>query len=212
MAHDCMNLQTIVGLALKVSIMLTLFGFGLQATRDDLLYLLRRPGVLVRSLVAMLVVMPVFAILMTRFVSFDRAVVIALIALSISPVPPVLPTKVTKSGGHPPYGLGLMVTAASFSIVYVPLAVYLAGKYFNRPFAMGPGAVAELIVISILVPLAAGIAFRKVAPTIAGASQVLLHVLRGWSCWPAYCVSSPSPFLEFGRSLVMGQLSPSLLS
>jgi bile acid:Na+ symporter, BASS family len=163
-----MSLQVVVGLALKASIMLTLFGFGLQATREDLLYLLRRPGVLVRSLVAMFVVMPVFAILMTSFASFDRAVVIALIALSISPVPPVLPTKVTKSGGHPPYGLGLMVTAASLSIVYVPLAVYLIGKYFNRPFAMGPDAVAKLIVISILAPLAAGIGFRKVAPTIAG--------------------------------------------
>jgi BASS family bile acid:Na+ symporter len=162
-----MSPRMIVGLALKVSIMLTLFGFGLHATREDLLYLLRRPGVLVRSLVAMFVVMPLFAILMTRLVSFNRAVVIALIALSISPVPPLLPRKVTKSGGHPPYGLGLMVTVASFSIVFVPLALYLIGKYFNRPFAMGPYAVAKLIVLSVLVPLAAGIVFRKVAPTTA---------------------------------------------
>jgi bile acid:Na+ symporter, BASS family len=162
-----MSLRMIVGLALKASIMLTLFGFGLDTAREDLLYLLRRPRVLVRSLVAMFVVMPVFAILMTRLGSFNRAVAIALIALSISPVPPLLPRKVTKSGGHPPYGLGLMVTAASLSIVFVPLAVYLIGKYLNRPFAMGPGAVAELIVLSILVPLAAGIVFRKVAPTPA---------------------------------------------
>jgi BASS family bile acid:Na+ symporter len=162
-----MSPQMIVGLALKASIMLTLFGFGLHATREDLLYLLRRPRVLVRSLVAMFVVMPVFAILMTRLGSFNRAVAIALIALSISPVPPLLPRKVTKSGGHPPYGLGLMVTAASFSIVFVPLAVYLIGKYLNRPFAMGPDAVAEIIVRSVLVPLAAGIVFRKVAPTTA---------------------------------------------
>jgi BASS family bile acid:Na+ symporter len=162
-----MNLRMIVGLALKVSIMLTLFGFGLRATREDLLYLLRRPRVLVRSLMAMFVVMPVFAILMTRLGSFNRAVVIALIALSISPVPPFLPRKVTKSGGHGPYSLGLMVTAASFSIVYVPLAVYVIGKYFNRPFAMGAGAVAKLIVLSVLAPLAAGIVFRKVAPGTA---------------------------------------------
>jgi bile acid:Na+ symporter, BASS family len=162
-----MSLRMIVGLALKASIILTVFGFGLHTTREDLLYLLRRPRVLVRSLAAMFVVMPVFAILMTRLVSFNRAVVIALIALSISPVPPLLPRKVTKSGGHEPYGLGLMVTAASFSIVFVPLAVNLVGKYFNRPFAMGPGAVAKLIVLSVLAPLAAGIAFRKIAPTTA---------------------------------------------
>jgi BASS family bile acid:Na+ symporter len=171
-----MSLQMIVGLALKVSIMLTLFGFGLQATREDLLYLLRRPGVLVRSLLAMFVVMPLFAILMTRFASFDRAVVIALIALSISPVPPILPGKVSKSGGHPPHGLGLMVTAASFSIVFIPLAVYLIGKYFDRPFAMGPDAVAELVVISILVPLAAGIVFGKVAPATARIADPIVRI------------------------------------
>lgn len=162
-----MNPRMILGLTLKASIILTLFGFGLHATRNDILYVLRRPMVLVRSLVAIFVVMPLFAILMTSLVSFNRAVVIALVALSISPVPPTLPKKVTKSGGHPPYGLGLMVTATSFSIVFVPLAVYLIGKYLNRPFAMGPGAVAELIVFSALAPLAAGILFQKVAPTTA---------------------------------------------
>jgi bile acid:Na+ symporter, BASS family len=88
-----MSLRMIVGLALRASIMLTLLGFGLRATREDLLYLLRRPRVLVRSLVAMFVVMPLFAILMTRLVPFNRAVVIALIALSISPVPPILPRR-----------------------------------------------------------------------------------------------------------------------
>jgi BASS family bile acid:Na+ symporter len=162
-----MNLRMIVGLVLKASIMLSLFGFGLQATREDLLYLMRRPRVLVRSLAAMFVIMPVFAILMTSVGSFYRAVIIAIIALSISPVPPLLPTKVTKSGGHASYGLSLMVTAASFSIVFVPLSVYVIGKYFHRPFAMGTGAVAELIVLSVLAPLAAGIAFRQVAPATA---------------------------------------------
>jgi BASS family bile acid:Na+ symporter len=162
-----MNPQMILGLALKASIILTLFGFGLRATREDLLYLRRRPRLLVRSFAAMFVVMPLFAIMMTRLVSLNRAVVIALIALSISPVPPILPNKVNKSGGLATYGLGLMVRAATFSIGFVPLAVYLIGKYFNRPFAMGLGTVAELIVLSVLIPLSAGILFRKVASTAA---------------------------------------------
>src|SRR5271155_2602922 len=162
-----MSPQAIVGLALKASIMLTLFGFGLQATREDLLYLLRRPRLLVLSLASMFVVMPLFALLMTRVVSFSQGVVFAIISLSISPVPPLLPKKVNKSGGVAPYGLGLMVTAASFSIAFVPLAVYLIGKYFNRPFAMGLGAVAKLIVASVLVPLAVGIVVRRFAPTTA---------------------------------------------
>ena len=63
---------------------------------------------------------------------------IALIALAISPVPPALPRKINKAGGVAPYGLGLMVTAASLSILYIPLAVRLIGKYFHESFAMGP--------------------------------------------------------------------------
>jgi hypothetical protein len=50
-----MTPRMIVGLALKASIMLTLFGC-LHATREDLLWLLRRPRVLVLSLMAMFVV------------------------------------------------------------------------------------------------------------------------------------------------------------
>jgi bile acid:Na+ symporter, BASS family len=162
-----MTPQELVGLALKVSITLTVFGFGLQATRDDLLYVLRRPGLLARSLVAMFVIMPVVAILLTTIFHFQLPVMIALIALSISPVPPVLPRKIGKAGGVAPYGLGLMVTAATLSILFIPLAVHLIGEYFHKPFAMGPGAVAKLILVSVLLPIAAGMVFQRALPALA---------------------------------------------
>ncbi len=162
-----MNLQAIVVFAIKASITLTLFGFGLQATLEDLLYLWRRPRLLFRSLAVMFVVMPLFAIFMTRIFSLDQAVVIALIALSISPVPPLLPKRVTKEGGVAPYGLGLMVIAGTLAIVYIPLANYLLGKYFHRSLAMDPGAVMKIVALRVLIPLAAGIVVRKFAPATA---------------------------------------------
>jgi len=60
-----MSAQAAVGAALKGSIMLTLFGFGLQASRDDLLYFVRRLRLLAQALIAMFAVMPVLAIVMT---------------------------------------------------------------------------------------------------------------------------------------------------
>ena len=39
-----MTAQQIVVLVLQVSILLTVFGFGLQTTLHDLQYLVRRPG------------------------------------------------------------------------------------------------------------------------------------------------------------------------
>ena len=162
-----MTPQEMVGLALKVSILLTVFGFGLQATRDDLLYVLRRPGLMARSLVAMFVIMPLVAIALTSVFHFQLPVMIALIALSISPVPPLLPRKIGKAGGVAPYGLGLMVTAATLSILYIPLAVRLIGNYFHESFAMGPMAVAKLILMSVLLPIAAGILFQRLLPALA---------------------------------------------
>ena len=48
-----MDLKHIVVLALQVSIFCTVFGFGLKTTTDDLMYLIRRPGLLLRSLLGL---------------------------------------------------------------------------------------------------------------------------------------------------------------
>src|SRR6478609_5295343 len=162
-----MSPQDVVVLTLKVSIVLTVFGFGLGATSNDLLYVLRRPRILARSLAAMFVIMPMLAIPLTAIFHFQRPVAIALVALSISPVPPLLPRRVTKDGGLAPYGLGLMVTAASLSVVFIPLAIEIIGRCFHKPFAMGPGPVAKLIGLSIFLPLAVGMIFARLAPGIA---------------------------------------------
>jgi BASS family bile acid:Na+ symporter len=166
-----MSPQIIVGLILKSSIMLTVFSFGLEATKDDLLYVLRRPGLLVRSLVSLFVIMPLFALLLTSVFHFQLPVMIALIALSITPVPPALPRKVGKAGGVTSYGLGLMVTAASLSILIVPVAAHLLGKYFNKPFDMDPLDVAKLIGLTVLLPIALGILFQRILPAFAASIQ-----------------------------------------
>jgi bile acid:Na+ symporter, BASS family len=169
-----MTPQTVVVLVLKISIILTVFGFGLRASLEDISCLVRKPRLLFFSLVAMFFIMPLFAILLTSLFSFTPAVSIALIALAISPVPPLLPRRITKSAGPSPYGLGLMVTAASLSIVFIPLATFLIGKYFNRPFAIGPGAVAKMIFPSVLIPLAAGMVLHRFLPAF---SQRIAHPL-----------------------------------
>ena len=89
-----------------------MFGYGLRAEFTDLLYLFRRPALLVRSLIAVLVVMPAVAVVLARWFDFAPTVEIALVALAISPLPPLLPTREAKAGGGERYGLGLMVVLA----------------------------------------------------------------------------------------------------
>ena len=162
-----MDTQQLLMLAIQVSIFLTVFGFGLEATGADVLSLLRRPVTLTRSLLAMFVIMPIVAVLVTEAFEFHDAVEIALVALALSPVPPLLPRREAKAGGRASYGLGLMAVAALLSIVFIPLALYLLGLWLGEPLAIAPGAVMRLALLSVIVPLGAGMVFRTVAPGAA---------------------------------------------
>jgi BASS family bile acid:Na+ symporter len=171
-----MDVKQIVVLALQISIVAMVFGFGLEASRGDLLYLVRRPGLLARSLVAMLVVMPVAAITLVRTFDFARPVEIALVALAISPVPPLLPNRERAAGAVVSYGLGLLVTLGSLSIVTVPMWLALLGRVFGVPLGVSAAAIARLMLMMLVGPMIVGVAVRALVPAVA--DRVARHVGR----------------------------------
>ena len=159
-----MSMQQYVILTLQLSIVCIVFSLGLMSTMADLLFLWRRPGLLLRSLVAMLVVMPVVAVVLTEWLHVRNTSEIALIAMAISPMPPLLPRREVKAGGLQPYAISLLATLALLAIVTIPLSVELLAVYYHRPLAAPAAAIAKLAFISVLVPLVAGIAVRAWSP------------------------------------------------
>jgi BASS family bile acid:Na+ symporter len=131
-------------------------------------YLLGRPGKLVRSVLAMFVVLPTLTLLIVSAFHLKPAVEAALVLLAVSPVPPILPGKQTKAGGSHSYALGLLMLSAVLAIVTVPLSVWLIGKVMGReaivPFAM----IAKTVAISVVGPLLLGVLVRRLAPAAAG--------------------------------------------
>jgi bile acid:Na+ symporter, BASS family len=174
-----MDLKQLTMLALQISIVSTVFAFGLKASGKDILYLIQRPGLLARSLLAVLVIMPLVALGLDRMFDFPLPVEVILVALAISPVPPLLPMKETKAGGDISYGLGLMVVLAVVSIVAVPVILALLGLILGRPLAMTPGAIAGVIIKTIVMPLAAGLIVRAVAPQFADRlANVVMFIVK----------------------------------
>ncbi|RBP03085.1 BASS family bile acid:Na+ symporter [Roseiarcus fermentans] len=162
-----MTAQSLILLALKASIVLAVFAIGLASRVDDTLFLLRRPGLLLRSILAINVVMPLVAAAMAWVFDLPEAVEVALVALAVSPVPPLLPKKQVKARGQPSYAIGLLVAAALVAIVFVPLAVELLGVVFQLPIHMNPWPIATLVFATVLAPLLAGVAVRRLAPDLA---------------------------------------------
>ena len=99
-----MNWAVAAKAAFGLSLAVLVFGSGLSARFADVTALLRRPGLLARSLVAVLVVAPVLAVALVRVFDLNREVAIALVALAVSPLPPLLPNRGEKAGGRADYG------------------------------------------------------------------------------------------------------------
>ena len=172
-----MNLKQLVILTLQISVVGTVFGFGLKTTLADLLYLLRQPGLLVRSVIAVFVIMPIVAVAISQWFDFPRTVMIALIALSISPTPPLLPSREAKSGGHESYGLGLMALLAALSIVVVPLSAALLSAFFGHELGAPASKIAGIVFISVLLPLAVGMAVHALSPAIAARVDTVVAMI-----------------------------------
>jgi BASS family bile acid:Na+ symporter len=162
-----MSLAAIIVLVLKLSVLAVVFALGLSARPADLVYVLRNPSALARSLLSMGVVMPLLAVTLVLAMGLPRPVAIMLIALSLAPVPPILPRKELKAGGRASYAVGLLVAAALISIVWIPLALQMIQRVFGVPLEISPARVATVVTTTIIFALVAGVAVGQFAPPVA---------------------------------------------
>jgi len=185
-----------VSLAIRASVMLTVFGLSLRADPEVALYLVRRPRQLARSLLAMNVVMPVVAVVLAMSFPLHPAVKIDLVALAVSPVPPILLGRELRAGGHAHYTIGLFLTAGALAIVFVPAAVALMGRIAGRALVVPTSTVATLVLLTVLIPLAAGLLVHRLAPALAeraaGPISMSATVLLVVAVLPVLVVAAPA--------------------
>jgi BASS family bile acid:Na+ symporter len=160
-------MASLIPLALKASILLTIFAIGLSTRLQDVAYVMYRPGLLIRSLLSINVVMPVFAAFAIAVTHLQPVVQIGLIALSVSPIPPLLPKKARKAAGDASYAIGLLVVAALLAIVFVPLAVHWLGRAFATQSEISPKAIALIVAGNVLAPIGGGMLFHHLARPLA---------------------------------------------
>jgi len=147
--------------------LLSVSALGLKATFSDATYLFRHPRQLGLALLSMNVLMPFLAVVLALLFNLHPAVKIALVALSVSPVPPIFPKKALKQGGKDDYSIGLLVATAVMAIVVIPITMETSGRVGGVPLHMSVGSVTKVVFITVLVPLLVGIALRAAAATFA---------------------------------------------
>ena len=202
-----MTLSNLIPIALQASIFLLVLSIGLTATLQDAVMMFRNPGKLLRMVVAMDLVVPAFALAVVLAFDLRRPVEIALVAISISPVPPFLPIKVMKAGEQRSYTIGLLVAAAILAVPFIPLAMHLLDQLSPATLAMSPVTVAKQVSVSVLAPLALGIAVRHLATRFAdriARAVLLLAVVRlAAALLPILIISLPAVASLVGNGTIL---------
>jgi BASS family bile acid:Na+ symporter len=152
---------------LILSIWLIVLSLGARASVSDALSVIRKPSLLAPAMAAIFLVVPAFAVAVSYLFPLAPEIKLALVALAVSPVPPILPLKQLKTGAGHDYAIGLLVAAAAASLVATPLLLALAGKILGADVSIPAVRVAKTMLVSIGLPLAAGLALKAFAPRIA---------------------------------------------
>ena len=156
-------MTSILLICLKLSVVALLLAIGMLSTMKEIRYLWQRPRLLLRSVLAMYILVPLAATLFVTILPLSHGLKLAIFVLAISAGAPLLPKKLMGLGSDE-YVLSLVVTASILAIVTVPAWAAVLGPLFGRESQLSPVNVAMVIAQSFLVPLAIGMVVRWFFP------------------------------------------------
>ncbi|TFU03355.1 hypothetical protein EUV02_09245 [Polymorphobacter arshaanensis] len=176
-----MDPAMLVKLVLVAGIVLIVISIGVRSRPEDTLQLIRNPGLGVRAMTAMFVAVPAFVLFITWLIPFDVPVRAALLALAVSPMPPIIPRKEMNIGGDANYAIGLQVLGTVFSIVAVPFMLMAVALVFGVSGEFDPFTMSKLLVVTVGAPLVIGMAIGRLRPDWRDGVAVWAGKLGTWA-------------------------------
>jgi bile acid:Na+ symporter, BASS family len=179
-----MTIAMLSTLLLRSSLFALVAAIGMASSWRDAIWLVRSPMLLVRAVLSMQVLAPLFAVGLGVTLPLHPGVKIALVLLSLSPVPPALPGKELKVGGNRPFAVSLLIVSALLSIIVIPTSLGILNDITTYTLGIQPAAIAMLVAESIFIPLGVGMIVGAISlefglrasPIISKVATVLLLV------------------------------------
>ena len=143
------------------------FAQGLDIPLGHLAFFREHLGLLLRSLVAVVVLVPVAALLVIFLVRPTPAVAVGMVILAACPAAPQMIVSIPKAGGKLAYVTCLHLTLGVLSIITTPLTLALLADALNFRASVHPYVIAEQVGTSLLIPLLLGMLFLAGFPRVA---------------------------------------------
>ena len=151
---------------LKVIVTVIIFGIGLDSTPRDAVRLFRHPALLLRSVLAMYVLVPLAALALVKLLPLSPGVEAGLLVLAVSAGAPLLPRKLLGIGDGA-YIFSLVVVSSVLAVILVPVWLEILVPLFPRLPHLAPERAAIVLGESFFLPLLAGMAVRWLFPQFA---------------------------------------------
>src|SRR5207342_3346340 len=136
-------------------------------------------------LFAVVVPVPVLAVVVVKLFGLRGAVAAGIVLMAISPGAPVALRRAIQAGGGPQFAPTLHLAIVMFAVITVPVSVMAMAWIFSVRFAISPLDVARQVLFAQLLPLGIGAALRawrplfaaRLEPRLAAISNLMLLTL-----------------------------------
>lgn len=151
----------------SLAVFTLMLDIGISQSPEQLTSLWRQPGLLLRSLLAVLVLVPAVVILVLMLIDTPSEVAVTLALLAASPGAPLTTRRSRLAGADVTYVSSLQLTLALMAVVVTPLILSVFYLAFDLPSASAtPLQVGAQIAQVTLLPVLIGLAMQRLAPEL----------------------------------------------
>ena len=156
-----------IGLFATATIFAVMFALGLMLGREQIAAALQRRVVLAAVVFAVVVPVPMLAVLGAKLFALKGSVAVGIILMAISPGAPVALRRALDAGGDRAFAPALHLAIVMLAVVTVPATVAILDWIFAKDFTVTPFHIGRQVFFAQLLPMALGASLRAIRPAIA---------------------------------------------
>lgn len=156
-----------IGLFATLTIFAVMFALGLMLGREQIAAAMQRRVVLVAVVFAVVVPVPMLAVLGAKLFALKGPVAVGIILMAISPGAPVALRRALDAGGNREFAPALHLAIVMLAVITVPTTVAILDWIFAADFTVTPFHIGRQVFFAQLFPMALGASLRAFRPAIA---------------------------------------------
>lgn len=162
-----LNIEAIIGSYAAITLFLLMLTIGLREGFKNLVALWLRPWLLIRSLIASFILVPLVGMVLYAVIPMETSIASAIAAMAICPGAPMLYRKLVTMKADTALAGSFQVTTSLFAILFVPLWIVILNALYGSQDLGSVAVVAKQVATIQLIPIVLGLLVREWLPELA---------------------------------------------